>query len=228
MLRTCGKRLILAAAGITALMGLGAGVAAAQQAAFVRIAVSEKSVVYVRIQGGELRAAMSAEGLQTAAPIKMRASSTRMIQFPEFTLPVPADQLPAGAAPIKATLMWMRFWTGGSALPVPHFYGQLTVCRTDDRKTQWQYVSQVDVEAGASAEKAPSIKLPTMDNAKAVLQAVPSKGRLAIGLGISDGDATVADVRKDGQPVQVKMVVADASGAEVASKVGALSDFGFS
>jgi hypothetical protein len=38
----------------------------------------------------------------------------------------------------------------------------------------------------------------------------------------------LTDVRKDGRPVQVKMIVTDASGAEIASKVGPLSDFGFS
>jgi hypothetical protein len=35
-------------------------------------------------------------------------------------------------------------------------------------------------------------------------------------------------IRKDGQPVQVTMTVADASGAVTASKVGTLADFGFS
>jgi hypothetical protein len=227
MLRTCGKRLIVAMAGVAALMGIAGRPAAAQLAAYARIAVSEKSVVYVRIQGGELRAAMSVEGLQTAAPVKMSTGSTRMIDFPDFTLPVPADQLPAGVAPIKARLMWMRLWTGGATV-APHFYGHLTVCRTDDQKAEWEYVSQVNVEAGASAEKAASIKLPALDQAKAVLQAMPSKGTLAIGLEITDGDAMLSDIRKGGQPVQVKMVVTDASGAEIASKVGPLSDFGFS
>jgi hypothetical protein len=201
--------------------------AAAQQPVFARIIVSEKSVVYLEIQAGELRAAMSVEGLQTATPVKMRASSARLIEFPEFTLPVPADQLPAGVAPIKASLSWTRFWRGTSSVAAPCISGQLTVCRTDDRKAEWQYVSEVGVEAGADAEKAPSIKLPNLDNVKADLQAVPSKGRLAIGLRIIAGDAEMT-IRKDGQPVQVTMTVADASGAVTASKVGTLADFGFS
>jgi hypothetical protein len=218
---------MVAMACFAALAWLGAGQAAAQAPAFARIAVSEKSVVYVRIQGGELRAAMSVEGLQTAAPVKMCASSTREIAFPEFTLPVPADQLPAGVTPIKASLKWMRTWTT-EATPSIMIDGLLTVCRTDDRKAEWQYVSQVDVEAGASAEKAPSITLPTMDSAKAVLSAAPFPGRLGVGVRLTAGGAELTDVRKDGQPVQVKVVVADASGAEIASKTGPLTDFGFS
>jgi hypothetical protein len=229
MWRSCGRRLIVAAAAVAALMALGARSAGAQQAAFLRIILSEKSVVYVCIQGGELRAAMSPEGLQAAAPVKMiRPGSTSLIQFPEFTLPVPADELPAGLAPIRARLNWMRAWTGGSGLPAPRFFGQLTVTRTDERKTQWRYASQVNVEAGTSAEKAPSIKLPMLDHAKAVLRSQPAQGRLAVGLELMDGDAVLSDIRKDGKPIQVKMTVTDASGAEKASKVGTMADFGFS
>ena len=233
MLRTSGARRIVAAAGVAALMGFGAGLADAQQAAFARIAVSEKSVVYVRIQGGELRAAMSAEGLQNAEPVRMRAGATREIEFPEFTLPVPADQLPAGFAPIKASLSWKRTWmpaADGAASPAScvMIEGMLTVSRTDDQKAEWQYVSEVDVRAAANVEKAQPIKLPVADNAKAVISASPAQGELAVGVRLTAGDAPLTDVRKDGKPVQVKVVVADASGAEVASKVGTLADFGFS
>jgi hypothetical protein len=210
-----------------ALAWLGAGRAAAQAPAFARIVVSEKSVVYIQIQAAELRAAMSVDGLRTAAPVRMCAGSIREIAFPEFTLPVPADQLPAGAAPIKANLKWTRIWTT-AATPSIMIDGLLRVCRTDDRKAEWQYVSQVDVEAGASAEKAPSVTLPTVDNAKVALTAAPFQGRLGVGLLLTAGGAQLTDVRKDGQPVQAKVAVADASGAEIASKTGPLTDFGFS
>jgi hypothetical protein len=233
MSRTCGKRWVVAAAGVAALAWLGAGRTDAQQAAFARITVSEKSVVYIRIQGGELRAAMSAEGLQTAAPVKMSMSSTRVIAFPEFTLPVPADQLPAGVKAIKATLSWERAWMPAAdarASPVSRamIEGILEVSGTDDQKAEWQYGSVVNVEAAANVEKASSVALPTLDNTKVVLSAEPSEGRLAIGLLLKAAGEVVADVRKDGQPVQAKVVIADASGAEIASKVGTLADFGFS
>jgi hypothetical protein len=233
MSRTCGKRWVVAAAVAAALAWLGAGRADAQQAAFARITVSEKSVVYIRIQGGELRAAMSAEGLQTAAPVKMSAGSTREIAFPEFTLPVPADQLPAGAAPIKASLKWTRTWmpaldNAAAQVSCVMIEGQFTVSRTDAQKVEWQYVSGRGVLAGVKAENAPSIVLPVVDDVKAVISTEPSQGRLGVGLRLSAGGDELADVRKDGQPVQAKVVIADASGAEIASKVGTLADFGFS
>jgi hypothetical protein len=223
---------MVAMAGIAALMWLGAGLAAAQTSqntpVFARIVVSEKSVVYIQIDGSELRAAMSVEGLKTAAPLKWSMESVKQFETGEFALPVPADQLPASVTAIKATLWTVLLRPSPGAEYAPHIYGPLTVSRTDDQKAVWQYLSRVCVLGGADAEKAPSIKLPSLDDAKAVLQAAPSRGKLAVGLRIMAGGVLLTDVRKDGQPVQVKMIVTDASGAEIASKVGPLSDFGFS
>ncbi len=78
MLRACGKRRMLAAAGVAALVLIGAGCTSeqvSQTPASARIAVSEKSVVYVQIQGGEVRAAMSLEGLRSAAPVRTGPNS---------------------------------------------------------------------------------------------------------------------------------------------------------
>jgi hypothetical protein len=244
MLRACGKRLIVPIGAVTALIWVAAllwtesAPAAAmsgqnsQKPAFARIVVSDKSVVYIQIQGDELRAATSVEGLQSAAPVKSgRAARPGLAGGPfEFTLPVPADQLPAGVTAIKGKLgfaLVSASVSGRDALS-PYFYGQLIVSRLDSRKAEWQYVSQVGLIAGASAENAPEIKLPNLDKISAALEARPSSGKLAVGLHLTADVATLADVLEEGRPVQVKMVVTDASGAEKASKVGRLSDFGFS
>ena len=224
MLRTCGKGMMVAVAGVAALVLVGAGCTieqTSQTPAFARIAVSEKSVVYVQIQGDELRAATSAAELQTAAPVKAGS---------EFTLPLPADQLPAGVTAIKARLGLQQYQVRNSEGPALTRFisGQLTVCRTDDQKVEWQYVSQCGVQAFADVVKARSLELPDPDKVKATLEINPASGKLAIGLRLTADGAALTDVRKDGRPVQVKMVVADASGAEIASKVGALADFGFS
>ncbi len=47
---------------------------------------------------------MSAEGFQTAAPVRMTAGATYVIASPEFMLPIPAERLPDGITAIKATL----------------------------------------------------------------------------------------------------------------------------
>jgi hypothetical protein len=219
VLRACGKRMMVAAAGGAALVLIAAGCAGVMPSrktpAFAQIPLSENSAVYIQIQGDELRSAMSVEGAQTAAPV--RAGS-------EFTLPVPADQLPAGVATIKASLLLTQFQSGANAA----IAGQLTVSWTDDRKAEWQYVSQFSVPAGGCWEGAPIIKLPNPADVKASLEATPGTGKLSVGLRLTADGAALADVRKDGQPVQVQMIVADASGAVIASKVGTLADFGFS
>jgi hypothetical protein len=227
MLRSCGKRLMVAMAGVVALMWIWAGLADAQTSqrtpVFARIVVSEQSVVYIRIQGDELRAATSVEGLQIATPVKLRS---------EFALPVPADQLPAGVTAIKAKaqMAQVRVRTNGNGAVAtkPYIYGQLTVCRTDDQKAVWQYVAGIGVLAGADAENAPSIKLPNLHNVKATVRAQPANGKLGVGLQVVAGGTMLVDVRKDDKPVQAKVIVTDASGAVIASKTGPLSAFGFS
>ena len=62
MVRTSGKALAGATAVAAALMWVMAHAAAAQNSqkpAYARVVVSDKSVVYIQIQGNELRAAMS-------------------------------------------------------------------------------------------------------------------------------------------------------------------------
>ena len=142
--------------------------------AFARIAVSEKSAVYIQIQGDQLRAAMSVEGLQAAAPVKMRERHE-----PRFTLPVPADQLPAGVTAIKASLALTQYQSGANAAhlsAISRSAGRMT------EKAEWQYVSQLSVPAGPNWENAPSIKLPEPANVKASLEATPATGKLALGL----------------------------------------------
>jgi len=170
--------------------------------------------------------------LQVAAPVKMRGPRRQRADVLRIHAACSCRSTPAGVTAIKANLVLMQAPTSAAAAPTPYIYGQLTgqltVSRTDDQKAEWQYVSQVGVWAWSEAEKSPSIKVPNPDNVKASLDAKPSRGMLAIGLRIGTPFAILTDVRKDGQPVQVKMVVTDASGAEIASKVGPLSDFGFS
>jgi hypothetical protein len=226
---------MVAMAGVAALTLIGADTAGGQQTpAYVRINVSEKSTVYLEFRGAELRAATSVEGLKTAQPVLMRSVGGRPGQFPEITLPIPADQLPTGIVAIRGT-----FELGSVMHPVAgrmekktFSYGQIGICRNDEKNAQWQYNVSIQLLTGDVAESTPGIQLPTMlpdlDNVKASLETKPSRGKLAIGLRIMAGGATLTDVRKDGQPVQVKMVVADASGAEIASKIGPLSTFGFS
>ncbi len=150
MRRIRSKRLIVAAACAAALSLIGAGCAGVQTSkapAFARIALSENSAVSIQIQGDQLRAAMSDAEAQAAAPVKAG---------PEFTLPVPADQLPAGVTAIKASLSLTQYQSGANAAIVGH----LTVCRTDAEKAEWKYVSQLSVPAGPNWDHAQTSSCP--------------------------------------------------------------------
>jgi hypothetical protein len=231
MLRTRGKRLIVAMAGVAALTLIGAAPGAGQQTpAYVRINVFVKSTVYLEFQGNDLRAAMSVEGLRTAQPAKMLVlkAGDPGENYPEITLPIPADQLPAGIKAVKATCAFPRSGHVSGVMMDGLAYVHIAIYRTDGNKTQWEYDLAPGSQTGPSPESAPVIQLPNLDNVKARLEATPTRGKLAIGLRVTDGTAELTDVRKDGRPVQVKMTVADASGAEIASKAGTLADFGFS
>jgi len=249
-LRACGKRPIVAACA-AALALIGAGCAGRQTSQkppiYARIAVSEKSAVYIMIQESDkvdvgpgssrpaprmaiLLTATSVEGLGSPQAIKRMAVLTAAPgsdnwSASEFTLPVPADQLPAGVTAIKAVLL-----PASSRAAMAHdFSGWLKVCRTDDRKSEWEYALQIgDFTGGTCAGKAPLITLPDLNKVKARLETTSANGKLEIGLRLIAGSATLTEVNKDGKPVQAQMIVADASGAEVASKLGTLADFGFS
>jgi hypothetical protein len=225
---------------IAALIWIGPASAAAmseqssQKPAFARIVVSKKTVVYIQIQGNELRAATSVEGLQSGAPVKSGRGAWRSPgEGPfEFALPVAANQLPASVTAIKGILSRSIFAGAESPHPEFYFFGQLLVSRLDNHGAEWQYAACALVPAGASAAEAPEIELPNLDKIRAILEADPSRGKLAIGLQLiastTTGGTTLTDVLKEGRPAPVKMVVTDASGVEIASKVGTLAEFGFS
>jgi len=72
------------------------------------------------------------------------------------------------------------------------------------------------------------IQLPTAEKLTLQVTAVPADGKLGVGVRLMADNKEAGGLSQDGKPVQVQMVVADASGIEKASKVGTLADFGFS
>jgi hypothetical protein len=223
----------------------GTGTARAPETpVYVRVSVSEKTSVYLEFQGREVRAAMSAEGLTAATPSKPRQ---------EITLPIPADQLPAGITAIKAGLAAAQVASGPGRKTGVQVSGYLAPCRMDDQKAEWQCVVRVGVPAADSADKATAIRLPSLEKPAISVTAKPAKGSLGVGVRLLAGRSNAApsaavtsragnasvvsvflnasgpiEVRKDGKPVDVKVTVLDAAGKQVASKTGPLSNFGFS
>jgi len=213
--------------------GQGASAAAAGPItpAYVRIIVSEKTSVYLVFQGSEVRAAMSAEGLKVAAPIKLGALESPQ----EITLPIPADQLPAGITAVKAsfTLYPHREKVSGpgaltSIFLVRMSICQIGICRTDEHKAEWEYVVQDFLQPAGSADEAWAIRLPSLDKLAISVEGRSGSGTLGVGARLLAGTTELIEVRKDGKPVEMQVAVLDASGKKVASKKGPLTDFGFS
>ncbi len=120
---------IVAIAGIMALTLAGAGLFSGKPGA--RLCPDQRLRQERRlagIQGASLRAAASAEGLKTAEPVPLRALNFQTSQSGEFTLPIPADQLPAGISAVKGSFTRTRNSVSG----------QLGICRTDAQKIVWQ------------------------------------------------------------------------------------------
>jgi hypothetical protein len=210
---------IVAIVGIVALTLIGACmVNGTRGPAYVRINVSDKSAVYLEFERATLRAATSAGGLQTAEPVPLRAVNFQTPQSREFTLPIPADQLPEGIAAVKAS--FERF---GSTVE-----SRLGFCRTDSQSAVWQCDVLVLSEAGDTAAAAKPIQLPNPTKLTLAIRTVPSYRTLGVGVRLMCGDNEVNAVSKDGTPMPVQVTVTDAQGKEVRAKKGPLTDFGFS
>lgn len=224
--------LTLIGAALEGERGASAATAGPITPAYVRINVSEKTSVYLVFQGSEVRAAMSAEGLKVAAPIKLGAMASPQ----EITLPIPADQLPAGITAVKASFTLyplLEQVSGSGALTKIFLFRmslcQMSICRTDEHKAEWEYVVQGVFQPGDSADRAAAIRLPSLD--KLAISVVGRSRNGALGVGVRllpAGTTEMIEVRKDGKPVDMQVAVLDASGKEVASKTGPLTDFGFS
>jgi hypothetical protein len=210
---------IVAILGIIALTLAGLGLFSGKQApGYVRINVSDKSTVYLEFEGAALRAAASVEGLKTAEPVALRAVGFQASRSAEFTLPIPADQLPAGISAV--TGIFTR--TGNNVS------GQLEIRLTDAQGIVWQCDATVGARLGDRADAGPSIQLPGLEKLVLNVTAGPSNGKLGIGVLLTGSDHRVRDVLRDGKPVPVQVSVTDAAGKEVAARNGPLADFGFS
>ena len=210
---------IFAIVGIMALTLIGAGVLGGKQGpGYVRINVSDKSAVYLEFEGAELHAAASVEGLKTAEPVPLRALNNQMPQSKEFTLPIPADQLPEGVSAVKG-----RFARIGNNIS-----GELGICRTDAQKIVWQCDVAILSRTGDQAGAAQPIRLPGLEKLTLAVTGVPSHGSLGVGVRLMAGNSPASGVLRDGKPVPVQVSVTDAAGKEVAARKGPLTDFGFS
>ena len=217
-------------AGLAALALIGAGCAGApERPSYLRITVSQKRVVYLQFQGGELRAAMSIVALAGAKPVRSSVLNNEPpyaaeppVQItvtgdePRFeaALPVPAGELPGGLTAVRVSVL-----DGVLAL---------TLCRTDDRNVEWRCRTRwLDYRTGLAAADAPIIEAPDAAKIALAVTGVPAPGKLGIGLNLVSGKYIMGLKRADGKGIAAQVRVADEAGREIVCKPGTLNDFGF-
>jgi hypothetical protein len=190
--------------------------------AYMRVAVSEKSVVYLQFQRDELRAATTIEALPDATPARLQVDS----DLGHFTtnLPIPAEDLPAGLT-VKA-----EFWKADFPFGISKLFLFFRFFRHDERNVEWQYITEgLDYRTGGSAADAPLIDLPDIAKIQLAVTGQPSSGKIEIVLylGVA-GQCAMNLYRTDGQDIAATVRVLDETGKEVVRKQGTLKDFGFS
>ena len=191
--------------------------------AYMRVAVSEKSVVYLELQRDELRAATSIEALPDATPARLQVDSDFGQNF-SINLPIPAEDLPAGLT-VQA-----KFVRVDAPLGISKIFLFFYFSRHDERNVEWQcYTKGLDYRTGGSAADAPVIDLPDIAKVQLAVTGKPSSGKIEIGLYLGVAGQCEMDLyRADGQDIPARVRVLDDTGKEVVRKQGTLKDFGFS
>jgi hypothetical protein len=197
---------------------------------FVRIRVSPKAVVYVQSSQGEMRMATTGAGLRTAKPIKAKRRSSDYTQFPEVTLPVPAEALPAGFTKVTAELDFDRIsllGPVGRGVQTTYVFGTLGLCQKDKAGATWIYAMRYNAQPGRSLVEAPEIQVAQLSPLRLEVIAKVSRKRLGAGVHVWSGKTEVDDILKNGKPAEVQMRILDDRGVAVVAAKGPLAKFGF-
>ncbi len=216
----------------------GSALAAEPEPAYIRISVSPKATVYVEFRDKEMRVAGSVEGLKDAKPVKATGGRGAVTNFPEVRLPVASEALPGKGGALKATLMVYRQPSRArrrgllgrmTAARQATVQGNLGLCLTDEKKTEWVYSWSASSQLGKAPDKAPLIQVADIKGLTLEVVAKPDGRRKNVGIGVrlKSGKLQLSDVLKAGKSAEVSVRLVDSDGKEVASAKGPLSKFGF-
>jgi hypothetical protein len=197
--------------------------------AYSRIQVSPTTIVYAQFEQGQLRMATTVAGLKTARAVKAKQSTPDSVVFPEVSLPVSADALPAGCSKVRAVL-YLRLLTTGdpsSRSRTWYAYGVVGPSRTDQEGALWTYWFTVGAPVGAQPEQAQVMQVPDPGDLKLSVVAKGQRREIGVGVRVMAWAAQVYDIQEGGQTAQVHVLVRDADGNGIASERGPLSKFGF-
>ena len=197
--------------------------------AYTRIRISPTTTVYAEFNRSLLRLATTVAGVKSATPLKAKQSAQDFLVFPEVSLPVAADALPAGCIKVRAILYLRLLPTGvpGSANRTWHAYGIVGPSRTDEEGALWTYWFRVEAPTGAKPEQAQVMQVPDPGGLRLTVVAKAQQREIGVGVRVMAGAAELYDIQKSGHAPQAHVLVRDADGNGVASERGPLSKFGF-
>jgi len=197
--------------------------------AYSRLQVSPTTIVYAQFELGQLRMATTVAGLKTAKAIKAKQSTPDSLVFPEVSLPVSADALPAGVSRVRAVLYLRLLTTGDPSTRSRtwYAYGVVGPSRADQDGALWTYWFNVGAPVGAQPEQAQVMRVPDPGDLKLSVVAKAQRQEIGVGVRVTAGAAELYDIQKSGQTAQMRVLVRDADGNGIASERGPLSQFGF-
>lgn len=212
------------------LLSASAGSAAAPaQPAYARVALSPSAAVNVEFRGAEMRVARTAQGLQTAAPVKGSRSVGRWVEFPEVTLPFAAASLPPRVAKITTRFEVMqppeRSSRGGA--PVGYVFATIGLCYQDSAGALWTYVTRASAQTATSLVRARPIEVPRLGALTMTVVTRAYRKRIGAGIRVASGKVELSEIRKDGRSVEAQLRLLDSAGGAVATARGPLAKFGF-
>ena len=236
------RRAALAAVVWLALTALAGRCSAATESEYARLRFLPHQTpdVYLQFEGKWLVIADSAKGLEKAKPIKALPAAkppegmAEQYAFPEVDLPVSLD----GVARVTAIFGISRYASTRSGrgpgqqteTGEPNFWeARVYTHRKDSGGATWRYLVLTggDVTTSSDPESGTALPMPNMSDLTFSLAAVPSPGKLGIGLRLMAGRFPLNDVRRNDDPRLASVEVTDADGAVMASEAGDLEKFGF-
>lgn len=201
---------------------------------FCRIRVDEKTVVFVSVEGQQLRMATTLEGLATAEPTRAARSSERghigHSNFPSVTLP--KHEGADDAASVVAARWTYRAISHPNRPPRHTLFASLDVPRVDAQGNTWTF--RQSRGTGLSPEgpiNAPLMELADLDNLELQVsistRGVDAPRTFGVVVQLTAGNARISDVRKNGREVRAEVQVVARDGTVVQRDTRPLRGLGF-
>jgi hypothetical protein len=207
---------------------------------YLRLDLAPATTVYAEVLGSHVRIAGSPDGLASAVPLALSKAGRDYIEFGNIELPVELQTLPQGCAGVKAALTvyglvrsrWGSAYAGRSL----RCDARLSFAWEGTDGTEWTYWTHShDIDLDPSPRSFPAGDVATVRFAAfgpVAMEVLAEPGRrggaeAGIAVVLSAGELELDRVERDGEIVEVNLLVQDSRGRTAVSERGTLGDFGY-